>query len=334
MYSKIRSGLFCLDPERAHALALSLLRYIPRGFFSRPQLNPVTALGLQFPHRIGLAAGFDKSGEYLDALAKLGFSFIEIGTITPKPQSGNPKPRLFRLAAAKALINRMGFNNAGVEQCMQNINRSQYTGILGINIGKGRDTPLTAAVDDYLYCLQRVYSKASYITINISSPNTPELRQLQQVDYFNHLVGQLRESQLRLADQQARYVPLLIKISPDESRQTLQHMADVMLHHQLDGVVISNTSCDRTGVEGLAHAEESGGLSGAPLLTRSTQCLALFKRWVGEALTLVGVGGIDAPEAAQDKYAAGASLLQIYTGLIYQGPGLVRQLSEVIANET
>ena len=327
MYSLVKPLLFALDPERAHAFSMAMLAYIPNCCFAAPASHPVSALGLNFAHRIGLAAGFDKSGSHLDVLSKLGFAFIEVGTVTPKPQLGNPKPRLFRLPEAQALINRMGFNNPGVDVLSENLNRSHYQGVLGINIGKGKDTSLAAAAEDYVYCLQRVYTRASYVAINISSPNTPDLRALQQPNYFSLLVRKLKEAQLRLADKHGQYVPLLIKISPDETDDTLKQMTDVMLQHAIDGAIVSNTTCSRDAVPTLPNRNEMGGLSGQPLLSRSTQCLALLKQAGGDQLTLMGVGGIDSLETAQQKLIAGATLLQVYTGLIYRGPGGVATLS-------
>lgn len=326
MYSFIRPLLFRLKPEAAHTLMLSALHYVPAGLFRTPKTKTVHALGLDFPHPIGLAAGLDKNGEHLDALAKLGFSFIEVGTVTPRPQQGNARPRLFRLPEAHAIINRMGFNNQGVDALLTNIRRARFQGILGINIGKNKDTPINQSVDDYLYCLRKVYSRASYVTVNISSPNTPDLRQLQQGQYFHDLIHQLREEQLHLSDRCQRYVPLVVKISPDEDDETLKKMADVMVSCGMDGMIATNTTCDRSAVHGLPHGSESGGLSGRPLGTRSTDCLRVLKSIVGDSMTLIGVGGIDSPTMAREKLAAGASLLQVYTGLIYEGPGLVEAL--------
>ena len=326
MYSFIRPALFCLDPETVHALTLSALHYVPSCLISKPIGKPVHAMGLEFSHPVGLAAGLDKNGEHLDELAKLGFSYIELGTVTPRPQSGNPKPRLFRLPKAQAIINRMGFNNHGVDALLVNVNKAQYRGILGINIGKNKDTPLNQSVDDYLYCLRKVYSRASYVTINISSPNTPDLRQLQQGEYFSDLINQLREEQLALADTHQRYVPLVVKLSPDEDDDVLKQMADVMVSRGIDGIIATNTTCARDAVHTLPHGDEQGGLSGQPLLERSTQCLRVLKYVVGDDMTLIGTGGIDSPDAAREKLTAGADLLQVYTGLIFQGPGLVKRL--------
>ena len=328
LYSLLRPCLFMLEPERAHALALQVLSYLPRACFRVPlQQHAREVMGLSFPNPLGLAAGFDKSGQYVDALAKLGFGFIEVGTVTPLPQLGNPKPRLFRLPQANALINRLGFNNPGVAVLVENLQRMRYRGIIGVNIGKGKDTVLDHATEDYLYCLERVYPYASYITNNISSPNTPDLRQLQQKEYFVHLVQTLRDAQLRMADQYARYVPLVIKISPDETDETLKDMADVMVTHHIDGIIATNTTCSRIGVQDCTHGQETGGLSGQPLLQRSTTRLRLLKEIVGNDLALIGVGGIDSPETAQQKLEAGAALLQLYTGFIYQGPDLVTRLA-------
>ncbi|AHE67751.1 quinone-dependent dihydroorotate dehydrogenase [Legionella oakridgensis] len=331
MYQQlIRPLLFCLDAETAHELTLFVLQYLPKLCFSKPASSPVQVMGLKFPHPVGLAAGLDKNGAYVDALAKLGFAFIEVGTVTPRPQLGNVKPRLFRLPAAQALINRMGFNNQGVDVLVANIKKANYQGILGINIGKNKDTPLNEAVNDYLYCLRKVYLQASYVTINISSPNTPDLRQLQHREYFNDLISQLRKEQLQLMDHHQRYVPLVIKLSPDESDEALKEMADVIVSHGIDGIIATNTTCARNDVKHLLHGNEEGGLSGRPLAARSTQCLQLLKQRVGNEVAFIGVGGIDCPAAAKDKLAAGASLLQVYTGLIYQGPAFVKALVEGI----
>lgn len=326
MFSSLRPLLFKLEAEKAHHFALSALSYMPRFCFKQPEEKPIKALGLSFTHPVGLAAGLDKNGEYLDALAKLGFSFIELGTVTPKPQAGNPKPRLFRLPEAQAIINRMGFNNQGVDALVGHVKKANYKGILGINIGKNKDTALDQAADDYLYCLRRVYEYASYITINISSPNTPDLRQLQQGEYFAHLLSQLQNEQIKLSDQFQRHVPLVVKVSPDETDETLKQMTDVILRHGIEGIIATNTTCSRELVKDLPHASEQGGLSGKPLTALSTHCLRLLKQYTGSAVTLIGVGGIDSVATAQEKLDAGASLVQVYSGLIYQGPGLVPQL--------
>lgn len=326
MYSIVRPLFFQLEAERAHELALSMLSYIPSYSFSHPKGKNVKVMGLDFPHPVGLAAGLDKNGEYLDALAKLGFSFIELGTVTPRPQIGNPKPRLFRLPRAQAIINRMGFNNQGVESLVRHIKKASYKGILGINIGKNKDTALEQAVEDYLYCFRRVYEHASYITINISSPNTPDLRQLQQKEYFSNLLSQLHTEQMKLSDQFQRQVPLVVKVSPDETEETLKQMVEVILHYGVAGIIATNTTCSRDLLKTVPHAQEQGGLSGRPLADLSNQCLHLLKQYTGDAITLIGVGGIDTCISAQEKLNSGASLVQIYSGLIYRGPGLVSEL--------
>lgn len=326
IYSLIRPILFRLDPETAHHVALSALKYIPKCCFPKPALQTVKVLGLEFPHRIGLAAGFDKNGDYLDALAKLGFSFIELGTVTPRAQLGNPKPRLFRLPEAQAIINRMGFNNKGVDALLNNIKKAHYKGILGINIGKNKDTPIDQSADDYIYCLRKVYRSASYITINISSPNTPDLRQLQQGDYFIDLIKKLCSERKMLENEHQQYVPLLIKLSPDESDETLKTMAEIMVSHGIDGIIATNTTCDRSLVHNRLHGNEIGGLSGQPLASRATHCLRILKQVVGNDVTLIASGGIDNVTIAKEKFAAGASLLQVYSGLIYKGPSLIRAL--------
>jgi dihydroorotate dehydrogenase len=331
MYRIFRSLLWRLDPEKAHQMALTCLHYAPAALFQKPRRKVVHAMGLTFPHAIGLAAGFDTHGMHLDALAKLGFAFIEVGGVTPQAQVGNPKPRVFRLPEAHAIINRMGFCNAGVDALVQRVKASAFDGILGVNIGKNKETPLTRADEDYLYCLRRVYSIASYVTVNISSPNTPELRALQETEYFYHLMNQLREEQLHLADKEGRYVPLVVKISPDESDESLKRMADVLVSLGIDGMIATNTTIERDKVRGLHHGAEPGGLSGRPLAARSTHCLRLLKAVAGDALTLIGSGGVDSPSVAREKIAAGASLLQVYSGLIYEGPKLIQVLSEALA---
>ncbi len=322
----MRPLLFSMEAEKAHQFTLSALHWLPKTCFRQPESKPVSAMGLKFAHPVGLAAGLDKNGEHLDALSKLGFSFIELGTVTPRPQKGNPKPRLFRLPQTAAIINRMGFNNLGVDALTANIKKAQYKGVLGINIGKNKETPLTAAADDYLHCLRKVYCYASYVTINISSPNTPDLRLLQQDEFFRHLLTRLSEEQRRLADKYQYFVPLVIKLSPDETDETLKKMAEVILEKGISGIIATNTTCSRDNVSHLPFGSEQGGLSGNPLAKRSTECLEILKAMVGDKVTLIGVGGIDNPQVASEKLQAGASLLQVYTGLIYKGPGLVRSL--------
>lgn len=327
MYSLLRPWLFKMDAEKAHKFTLSALRWAPSACFPTPALNPVNVLGMKFPHPVGLAAGLDKNGEYLDALAKIGFSFIEVGTVTPRPQLGNPKPRLFRAPEIQAIVNRMGFNNHGVEALVNNIKKSKYQGILGINIGKNKDTPLDKAVDDYVIGMRAVYPYASYITINISSPNTPDLRELQKGHFFSSLLSQLQDEQKRLADSHERHVPLVVKISPDESEDTLKEMTESMLAYGIAGIIATNTTSQPEYFANLPLYMKQGGLSGAPLNSLSTACLRLIKKYVGNDMVLIGVGGIQELANAQEKIDAGASLVQVYSGLIYQGPELVSQLA-------
>lgn len=327
LYDWLRPALFAMDPEKAHDWTLRALKLIPAQLFHKSlNHNPIYAMGLTFAHPVGLAAGLDKDGLYLDALSKLPFSFIEVGTVTPKPQIGNPKPRLFRLKNSQALINRMGFNNRGVDALIAQLQQTHYQGILGINIGKNKDTPLAQAVNDYLYCMNKVYPYASYITVNISSPNTPDLRQLQHPDFFSDLLTQLRKAQLHLRDTYQKHVPLVVKISPDETQDTLKQMAAIILEQGIEGIIATNTTCSRVGVESELLKNEQGGLSGRPLFEASTDCLRLIKQEVGDAVTLIGVGGIDSGNAAFEKMQAGASLLQLYSGLVYKGPGLIEDI--------
>ncbi len=327
MYSMVRPWLFKMDAEKAHRLALTALNLAPRFCFPQPPMNRVEALGMNFYHPVGLAAGLDKNGEHLDALMKLGFSFIEIGTVTPRPQIGNPKPRLFRVPEMQGIVNRMGFNNMGVDALVANIKKSNYQGILGINIGKNRDTLLSNAVDDYIFCMRAVYPHASYITLNISSPNTPDLRQLQKGFYFSYLLERLQTEQKVLADIHQRHVPLVVKVSPDESEETLKEMSESMLQYGIEGIIATNTTSRKEFFAQLPHVMRQGGFSGPPLNNLSTACLRLLKEYVGNDITLIGVGGVSDVASAQEKIDAGASLVQIYTGLIYQGPELIAQLA-------
>ncbi|MCK5717578.1 MAG: quinone-dependent dihydroorotate dehydrogenase, partial [Thiomargarita sp.] len=291
---------------------------------------PYTVMGLNFPNAVGLAAGMDKNAEYIDSLAALGFGFIEVGTVTPRPQSGNPEPRLFRLPQAQGIINRMGFNNQGVDQLIQNVKKSHFKGILGINIGKNFDTPLEKAVDDYLIGLQKVYQYADYVTVNISSPNTPGLRDLQQDTALEQLLKSLTQAQKKLAQQHDKYVPLLIKIAPDLTDIEVTALADTVLKYAIDGIIATNTTLSRAGVENLEHAHEQGGLSGAPLSKRATEIVAQLSDSLQGKIPIIAAGGIMSAADAQDKIKAGASLVQIYTGLIYQGPHLVKKISRVL----
>lgn len=328
MYPLIKPILFHLDPECAHSLAMKALGLMPAFCFKAKSAHAVSALGLEFAHPLGLAAGFDKNGRYLKQLEKLGFSFIEVGTVTPLAQPGNPKPRLFRFPQEEALLNRMGFNNEGVDALIENIKSSDYQGVLGINIGKNKATALNRAVEDYLYCYQKVYPYANYVTLNISSPNTPELRLLQQEGYLSTLLTALTEAQAKWAAYYQRFVPLVVKISPDESDEALKRIASLCLEKKISGLIATNTTCDYSGVKALEGKKDEGGVSGRPLFEKSTHCLRLLKAELGESISLIAVGGIDSLATARAKIEAGASLVQIYTGFIYKGPALIRQLVE------
>ncbi|MBV6551318.1 quinone-dependent dihydroorotate dehydrogenase [Acinetobacter sp. UGAL515B_02] len=332
LYSLARPLLFSMAPERAHDLTLSLLKSTHKMGFIRQKIDakPVTCMGIEFPNPVGLAAGLDKNGAYIDALAALGFGFIEIGTITPRPQTGNPQPRLFRIPEAKAIINRMGFNNDGVDQLVENVKASKFKGILGINIGKNADTPVENAVDDYLICLEKVYNYASYITVNISSPNTKNLRSLQSGDALTELLDTLKQRQLELAEQYHHYVPLVLKVAPDLSREDIDFIAAQLITFKIDGLIVTNTTLSRDGVENLAFGNEAGGLSGAPVFEKSTACLRQFAEVLNGQIPLIGVGGITQGEHAVAKIEAGATLVQIYSGLIYTGPELVKQCVSAI----
>ncbi|OEY95504.1 dihydroorotate dehydrogenase (quinone) [Acinetobacter proteolyticus] len=326
LYSLARPLLFTLAPERAHELTLSMLDKAHKLGFMHQKVaaKPVTCMGIEFPNPVGLAAGLDKNGAHIDALAALGFGFIEIGTITPRPQAGNPLPRLFRIPQAKAIINRMGFNNDGVDKLIENVKASKFKGVLGINIGKNADTPVEDAVSDYLICLEKVYNYASYITVNISSPNTKNLRSLQSGDALTELLQTLKDRQLELADQYNHYVPLVLKVAPDLSSEDIHFIAAQLLQFKIDGLIVTNTTLGRDGVENLPNGNEAGGLSGAPVFEKSTECLRQFAEVLVGQIPLIGVGGILAGEQAVAKQQAGASLVQVYSGLIYTGPTLVK----------
>lgn len=292
--------------------------------------KPVTCMGIEFPNPVGLAAGLDKNGAYIDALAALGFGFIEIGTITPRPQVGNPHPRLFRLPQANAIINRMGFNNDGVDKLIENVKAAKFKGVLGINIGKNADTPVEKAVDDYLICLEKVYNYASYITVNISSPNTKNLRSLQSGDALTELLQTLKQRQLALAEEQQHYVPLVLKVAPDLEPSDIEFIAQQLLQFKIDGLIVTNTTLSREGVENLPHGDEAGGLSGAPVFEKSTACLAAFAKILEGKIPLIGVGGILSGEQAVAKRNAGATLVQVYSGLVYTGPELVKDCVDAL----
>jgi len=328
------SLLRLLEPERAHRVAIKGaggMRFRAPSHSRDPRLG-VKVLGLDFPNPIGLAAGLDKDGACIDGLAALGFGFIEVGTVTPRAQPGNPRPRIFRLPEAGALINRMGFNNGGVDQFVKNVQAARYRGPLGLNIGKNADTPIERAADDYLYCLERVYPFASYVTINISSPNTKNLRQLQGADELDALIGALKEKQQRLADLHGKLVPLALKIAPDLDDEQIKAIADTLLRHSIEGVIATNTTLARAAVAGMAHADETGGLSGKPVFDASNAVIAKLRAQVGDAVAIIGVGGVFSGEDALAKLAAGASLVQVYTGFIYRGPALIGECIDAIAH--
>lgn len=334
LYRLLRPLVFALEPEVAHHVALGAARIAERlgikPFAHTVKTQPIRVMGLDFPSVVGLAAGLDKNGEYIDALAALGFGFIEIGTITPRPQPGNPKPRLFRLPEAEAIINRMGFNNHGVDALIANVKRARYKGILGINIGKNFDTPIEKAADDYLYCLRRVYPYASYITVNISSPNTANLRQLQSEAMIGGLLECLKEEQRHLVETHQRYVPLAVKIAPDMTDEQIVGISEAFLEYQVDAVIATNTTISRQGVEDLANANQQGGLSGAPLTQRSTEVVRQLHQKLGEKVPIIAAGGIMSGTDALAKINAGAKLIQLYTGLIYSGPRLIHEVNDVL----
>ncbi|HET9403574.1 MAG TPA: quinone-dependent dihydroorotate dehydrogenase [Burkholderiales bacterium] len=330
IYSLVRPLLFALEAETAHHFTLDALRVLA-GLGLAPSSGAAPpscarrVIGLDFPNPVGLAAGLDKNGDCIDALARLGFGFIEIGTVTPRPQPGNPRPRLFRLPAARAIINRMGFNSAGVDCLVENVKRARYRGVLGINIGKNADTPIEHAADDYVACLRKVYALASYVTVNISSPNTKHLRELQQDAALDGLLGTLKVEQRRLADAHGKQVPLAVKIAPDLDAGQIAAIAGLLRRHRVEAVIATNTTTARDGVVGMANADEAGGLSGAPVTERSSRIVQELSGALQGELPVIGVGGIMSGADARGKIAAGASLVQLYTGLVYRGPELVRE---------
>ncbi|OIR04745.1 dihydroorotate dehydrogenase (quinone) [mine drainage metagenome] len=335
MFQLLRPALFALDPETAHHATLDALRTahclgtLPF-VVKRPADDPRTVMGLNFPNPIGLAAGLDKNGGYIDPLAALGFGFIEIGTVTPRPQPGNPKPRLFRLPQVQGIINRMGFNNDGVDALIGNVKRAKFKGILGINIGKNADTPIEKAAEDYLIGLRKVYAHASYVAINISSPNTKNLRQLQGGDELDALLAQLKAEQEKLAQQHGKYVPLAVKIAPDLDSDQIRQIAALLIKHHIDGVIATNTTLSREGVENLPHGNEAGGLSGAPVRDKSTAVIRQLAAELQGALPIIGVGGILKGSDALEKMQAGAALVQMYSGMIYRGWELVSECAAAV----
>lgn len=333
MYNLLRPALFALQPETAHHLTLRSLNLAHNLGLLRATpypAQPRQVMGLTFPNAVGLAAGLDKNGECINGLAGLGFGFIEIGTITPLAQPGNPQPRLFRLPQALAIINRMGFNNGGVDALLANVHHANFQGILGINIGKNAVTPIERAAEDYLTCLRQVYAHASYVTVNISSPNTKNLRQLQDEAALNDLLALLKAEQKQLADRHGKYVPIALKIAPDMESEQIQFIARLLMQHQFDGVIATNTTLSRVGVEGLPHGSETGGLSGAPVREASTRVIRELAAELQGALPIIGVGGILNGADAVEKIQAGASLVQVYSGLIYRGGELVKECVEAV----
>jgi len=331
LYPFVKPWLFAMDAERAHHLTLNTLDQAYRaglGFISKETIpsDERIVCGLRFPNPVGLAAGLDKDGQYIDALANLGFGFIEIGTVTPKPQPGNPKPRMFRLPQAQALINRMGFNNDGVDACVARVKQSKFWqsgGILGLNIGKNASTPIESAADDYIHCMQKVYEIASYITINISSPNTKNLRQLQGGDELNQLLRAIAEEKTKLSAQHHKEVPIFLKIAPDLDLEQIENIAQLLIEYKMDAVIATNTTISRDSVAHLPHGNEAGGLSGAPVKEASDTVIKALSKALNGQIPIIGVGGILSGQDAKDKIAAGASLVQIYSGLIYKGPRLI-----------
>ena len=336
LYALAKPFLFHLDAENAHDLSLKSLKFAEKFgllalFPKSVECQPKMVMGLSFPNPVGLAAGLDKNGAVIDGMAALGFGFLEIGTTTPRAQPGNPKPRLFRVKEAEGIINRFGFNNLGVDNLIQNVQAAKYHGILGINIGKNFDTPNERAVEDYLICMRKVYTHASYITVNISSPNTKNLRQLQEKDALDALLAILKAEQKVLADKHGKYVPIALKIAPDLDETQIIEIADLLKVHQFDGVIATNTTLARDMVLGLPNASETGGLSGAPVREKSTLVLSQLSKQLAGELPIIGVGGILSGADAAEKISAGASLVQIYSGLIYRGPSLVRDICKTLA---
>ncbi|MEJ4043382.1 quinone-dependent dihydroorotate dehydrogenase [Erwinia sp. SLM-02] len=330
-YPLVRKALFQLDPERAHELTLQQLTRLSGTPFTaliRQSLpfKPVNCMGLTFKNPLGLAAGLDKNGECIDAFGAMGFGFIEIGTVTPRPQPGNDKPRMFRVVEAQGIINRMGFNNLGVDHLVENVKKAHYDGILGINIGKNKDTPVEQGKEDYLTCMDKIYPYAGYIAINISSPNTPGLRSLQYGEALDDLLQAIKTRQGELQQLHHKYVPVAVKIAPDLSEEELIQVADSLQRHNIDGVIATNTTLDRSLIKGLKHCDETGGLSGRPVQLRSTEIIRRLSSELKGSMPIIGVGGIDSLVSAREKMEAGASLVQIYSGFIYKGPPLIKEI--------
>lgn len=338
MYSWLRKGLFSLPPETAHELAMESMKF--GGHFGLPRLmagaavdDPLVLMGIEFPNRVGLAAGLDKNGDYIDALGQLGFGHLELGTVTPRPQPGNPQPRMFRVKPAQAIINRMGFNNKGVDHLVERLKARRYSGIVGANIGKQKETPVDKATDDYLVCLEKVYPYCDYVAVNISSPNTENLRQLQDSGHLRELLAELVRAGGTHADAFGEKRPLAVKIAPDWEDAALESALETIAASGIDGLIATNTTVSRDAIAGQPHAEESGGLSGAPLLAPSNRVLARCRKVLGDSFPIVGSGGIMRGEDAVEKVHAGADVVQLYTGFIYNGPDLVGECARSIAKE-
>ena len=332
MYSLVRNFIFSMQPESAHEFTIKALKMagkLPFPIFPTPN-NPVEVMGLKFKNPIGLAAGADKNGEAIDGFGKLGFGFIEVGTVTPLAQDGNPKPRQFRILEAEGIINRNGFNNLGVDVLVENVKRAKYDGILGINIGKNAVTPIENALDDYQICLRKVYEHADYITVNISSPNTKNLRSLQYGEALDELLSGLKAEQARLSQKFQQYKPLVLKIAPDLTEEEIASVADSLIRHRIDGVIAGNTTLSRETVAGLINAEQVGGLSGKPLNALSTKLIMQLAKELNGALPIIGSGGIHSLASGQEKIDVGAKLLQVYSGLVYEGPALIQTLAKHI----
>ena len=332
-YRYLKPLLFKLEPETAHSFSLKLLRILSSLSLIRPQHfhNPVTVMGIEFPNRLGLAGGFDRHCEYLSALGKLGFGFIEAGTIVPKPQQGNPKPRIFRIREHEALINRVGFYSKGADYAEMQLKKTRYEGVLGISVGKNLATPVESAITDYLFGLRRFYQYADFITINISSPNTPGLRELQYDRYLNTMLQSLKDEQQLLQKHYNKYVPIVVKIDPDLSDDKIENMAKSLLKYQFDGIIATNTTVGRKGVEGAVHADEEGGLSGKPLFPRTLHTVEILYKHLQENIPIIACGGIMSGDDAKIMLTAGAKLVQMYTGFIYKGPALIEEIVTAVS---
>ena len=333
MYALIRPALFAMDPESAHDFTMTSMKLAGAtglsGLYPRASGTPKQVMGLTFPNPVGLAAGLDKNGTSIDGFASLGFGFLELGTVTPRPQQGNPRPRMFRVRPAQGLINRMGFNNAGVDVLVKNVQASRYfrnkKGILGLNIGKNADTPIEQAADDFIFCLEKVYPVADYVAVNISSPNTKDLRQLQGESELDDLLSRIKDAHTRLADTHGRHVPLTLKIAPDMDDEQIRIVASTLIRYNIDAVIATNTTVQREHIKNMPNSAEVGGLSGAPVRDLATRVIRVLKKELGDAVPIIGVGGIMSGEDAKEKIEAGASLVQILTGMVYKGPGLVNE---------